>query len=343
MKNNPFTLTFGQKPLEYIPRLDQTSTIIDTFDVDRPTNHVFMISGVRGSGKTVMLSEISSYYDKKDDWFVLKISADTDLIEGALSELTRTSILKNVDFELGISVFGTGGNFHKGVSQLKGDSALRNALEKIAKQNKRVLFVIDKIVNNEYVKLFSSYFQIYLTQNYPVYLIMAGLYDNISNLQNERTLTFLYRAPKIFLEPLSIPAMTGRYQKVLEISKEEAMVMAKITNGYSFAFQILGFLKWENNKPIDELLDEFDYLLASYVYEKVWRELSEKDQQVVYMICQGMHKVSDLKEKLNMSPQLLNVYRKRLMERGIVDGSVRGILTLALPRFDIYVNAYCEM
>ena len=73
---------------------------------------------------------------------------------------------------------------------------------------KRQLFIIDEIINNQYVKLFVSNFQIYITKNYPVYLVMAGLYDNISNLQNEKSLTFLYRAPKIFLEPLSIPAVS---------------------------------------------------------------------------------------------------------------------------------------
>lgn len=343
MAENPFTLTFGQKPLEYIPRIDQTTAIIDTFNADRPTNHVFMIAGVRGSGKTVMLSEISTYYDKKDNWLVLRISADSDLIEGALSELTRTSIMKNIDFDIGVSVFGTGGNFHKGVSQLKGDAALRNAIEKVAKQNKRILFVIDEIVNNKYVKLFASYFQIYLTQDYPVYLIMAGLYDNISDLQNNQTLTFLYRAQKIFLEPLSLSAMAIRYQKVLNIPKPEALKMARLTNGYSFAFQILGYLKWGKDIAIVDLLDKFDDLLASYVYEKVWDELSEKDQKIVYEICQGITKVSDLRERLQMSSQLLNVYRKRLMERGVVNGSVRGLLTLALPRFDVYVNTYCEV
>ena len=41
-------------------------------------------------------------------------------------------------------------------------------------------------------------FQIYITQNYPVYLVMASLFDNISNLQNEKSLTFLYRSSKNF-------------------------------------------------------------------------------------------------------------------------------------------------
>lgn len=61
------------------------------------------------------------------------------------------------------------------------------------------------------------------------------------------------------------------------------------------------------------------------------------------MISQGFEKTIDIRTKLSISPQLLNTYRKRLMERGIVDGSVHGMLSLALPRFDEYINAYCEV
>ena len=53
---NPFTLTFGQKPVEFISRTDQIGRIINTFDMENPSNVVYMIAGVRGSGKTVSLA-----------------------------------------------------------------------------------------------------------------------------------------------------------------------------------------------------------------------------------------------------------------------------------------------
>ena len=206
-----------------------------------------------------------------------------------------------------------------------------------------ISFIIDEIINNSYVKVFASNFQIYITQNYPVYLVMAGLFDNISNLQNEKSLTFLYRAPKIFLEPLSIPAITTSYRSVFDISPSEAVEMAKLTKGYPFAFQILGYLKWETNDDLEKLLPKFDEELIIYAYEKIWSELSELDRKIVYVISTGVYKTGEIREKLSISPQLLNTYRKRLMERGVVNGSVRGELTLALPRFEEYIEMYCEV
>ena len=51
----------------------------------------------------------------------------------------------------------------------------------------------------------------------------------------------------------------------------------------------------------------------------------------------------DIRERLGISPQLLNTYRKRLMDRGVADGSVRGELHLALPRFEVYIDTYCDV
>ncbi len=160
-----------------------------------------MIAGVRGSGKTVSLSVIADHYAERNDWFVLRLSADSDLIAGAISELNRV---------VGLSV-------QKIDQQLENDAILRNLLEK------------------------------------------------------------------------------------------------------------------------------FDGALASYAYEKIWSELSDLDRKIVYVIANGYEKTIEIRTQLSISPQLLNTYRKRLMERGIVDGSVHGVLTLALPRFDAYIDAYCDV
>ena len=80
---------------------------------------------------------------------------------------------------------------------------LRNILEKLKNKGKKVLFIIDEIINNSYVKVFASNFQIYITQNYPVYLVMAGLFDNISNLQNEKSRHFYIVLQKFFWNHLA--------------------------------------------------------------------------------------------------------------------------------------------
>lgn len=45
---NPFTLSFGKKPVQYISRLAQTNQTLTAFQEKNPTNQFFMITGVRG-------------------------------------------------------------------------------------------------------------------------------------------------------------------------------------------------------------------------------------------------------------------------------------------------------
>ncbi len=49
---NPFSLSFGMEPKEYITRTQQINMIIDSFSDESPSSYLFMLSGVRGAGKT---------------------------------------------------------------------------------------------------------------------------------------------------------------------------------------------------------------------------------------------------------------------------------------------------
>ena len=69
----------------------------------------------------------------------------------------------------------------------------------MTKKKKRLLITIDEVTNTKKMRIFASAFQIFVRQDYPIFLLMTGLYENIHELQNEKSLTFLYRAPKLRL------------------------------------------------------------------------------------------------------------------------------------------------
>ena len=58
--SNPFTLSFGKKPAQFISRITQTNEIVENFRADVPSNQIYMLTGVRGSGKTVMMTTVSN-------------------------------------------------------------------------------------------------------------------------------------------------------------------------------------------------------------------------------------------------------------------------------------------
>ncbi len=339
---NPFTLSFGKKPATYISRPMQTEMILDQFRMTTPTNQVFMITGVRGSGKTVMLANIVSTLSEEKEWVIIEMSPERDLLKGLAARLYNSGMQKYyIDAKIDLSFLGMGLTL-KGANPVTDiDTAIEKMLAVLKKQGRKLLITIDEAVNSRYVREFSGMFQIYMRQDYPVYLLMTGLYENIYNLQNEKTLTFLYRAPKIVLAPLSAPAIVSTYKKMFSISNETAMEMAALTKGYPFAFQVLGYLCWESEDPLDlpEIMPLYDQYLDEYVYSKIWSELSELDKTIVReMAASHDVRVTDIREKSHMSTEQFSVYRRRLINKGIINGDRYGYIELMLPRFDVFVN-----
>ena len=338
--DNPFVPGFRKKPQEYIDRTEQENIIIDTFAMQNPSAQTFMVAGIRGSGKTVLLSKLSQHYAADKNWVVLNLASDMDILSASVAELQSRPELRRIHLNLGITVAGVSISNRSNEAVTDNGVLLKQMISELEKKGKKILFLIDEIVSNSFVQNFCSIFQILVSENKPVYLVMAGLYENIMSLQNKKTLTFLYRAPKILLEPLSLGAIADRYSSVLQIPVEEAVAMAKETKGYPFAFQILGYLCFQRKENYQKLLSEYDHYLAVYAYEKVWSELSEMDRTVIRVIASGKTSIKDIRESLNISPQLLNVYRMRLIQQGIADGSHRGELTITLPRFEKFIELY---
>ena len=64
MKQNPYTLVFGKEPLQNISRAAQMTDIIESFTASPALQQIYMITGVRGSGKTVFMTELSKELQK---------------------------------------------------------------------------------------------------------------------------------------------------------------------------------------------------------------------------------------------------------------------------------------
>ena len=337
---NPFTLTFGKSPLEPVDRPVQTNEIIDAFTADPVNQQMFIITGVRGSGKTVMMSEIAHRLREKDNWIVIELNPATDLLLNMLSKLNSNAVCSSIikSARINLSFFGFGAEIEGSTPITDAETAIIEILERIHKKGKRLLITIDEVTNNKYMHIFASAFQIFVRQDLPVFLLATGLYENIDELQNEKNLTFLYRAPKIPLKPLNQQAIATKYQNIFKIDTLRASEMAKLTRGYPFAFQVLGYLTWNNHGDYKSIINEYMQYLSEFVYDKIWSELSLKDRQVAIGIAQVPDgKILDIRNLLDMETNEFNPYRKRLIKKGILSGEPRGYVSFTLPLFSEYV------
>lgn len=340
--SNPYLLTFGKEPIEHIDRLKEKQTVLDDFLTSVPTQQVYMVTGVRGSGKTVFMTDISqNLKGKSKDWIIVDLNPTApDLIKEAGAILSSENDLARIfqNARLNLSLFGFGLEVSNSVPISDAQTALEKMLSSLAKKKKKVLFTIDEVTITHAMKAFTFAFQQFLRKNLPVYLLMTGLYKNISDLQNQDNLTFLYRAPQIVLTPLNINAMAVNYEKNIGLSKTDALDMAKLTKGYSFAFQVLGHLLYDANGNYENLIPEFRQYLEDMSYDKIWSELSGKDRQILEALAESESgKNSETMELAGLSDNEFNPYRRRLIKKGVVDGSVRGYLSFTLPFFREFI------
>ncbi|MCR4797774.1 MAG: ATP-binding protein [Lachnospiraceae bacterium] len=342
---NPYTLTFGKEPINMISRNSQLNEITSTFDDTLPSQQVYMVTGVRGAGKTVFMTEVSDIMRKKHEWIVLELSPEKDMLNSLVAKLSSESefatIFKNAKINLSFWGFGLEVTGAAPISDL--EVAATKMIESLAKHGKKVLITVDEVATTQHMREFASTFQILLRRNLPVFLIMTGLYDNINRLQNEKTLTFLYRAPKIELKPLNISSIAENYKQIKGIDEASALQAAKSTRGYSFAFQVIGHFLWDNGGEFEKALAESRQYLEDYSYEKIWSELSNIDRQVLHAVASVKGgRIAAIREMLNLDTNHFNPYRNRLIKKGLLDGSTRGYLRFTLPFFEDYTMVMWE-
>ncbi|MCR5156079.1 MAG: hypothetical protein K6C96_05325 [Butyrivibrio sp.] len=342
-ERNPFAISFGRIPNQYISRDLLVDGIIDTLNSDVVEEQAFKITGIRGTGKTVTLTEISQRMKEDRDWIVVDLKSTSDITQNLVATLYSEYpfLTKFVDASLNLSAFGIGLNVSGRSPVASIDVALKQLMVEVKKHKKRVLITIDEVRKTDALVDFIQEFQILMRENLPIYLVVAGLYEDIDDIENTDGLTFFLRAERCDMAPLNIGIIKETYKESLDLSDEVAYELAVMTKGYAFAYQAFGKYMWESkSKTItDIVIAKVDAALSQMVYDKIWSELTERDKWFLQFIVQK--DVMTATELLEMTKKKHNEWsepRKRLIEKGIIDGSIRGKISLKLPRFKEYVE-----
>ncbi|MBE5889686.1 MAG: ATP-binding protein [Lachnospiraceae bacterium] len=339
---NPYELTFGKNPNQSISRASEASDIIESFTSTPSTQQVFMITGVRGCGKTVFMTNIAKQLKSQKDWLVIELNSSQNYLVNLAAELSATQKISKLlkQSNVNISALGVSLGINSSTNSTGNEQIyIRNILEHLKKQNKRLLICIDEATASKEMREFASAYQIFVREELPVYLLMTGLYENIKEIRDEKNLTFLYRAPEIKLKPLNIGTIAANYATNFDLDESASLDMAKLTKGYSFAFQVLGYYTYRHNGDYMAALAEYRQYLEDYSYEKIWAECSTEDKKLLFALAQSQTgKAKELKEILGWDDKKYPPYRDRLLKRQIVESESYGYLQFMLPEFDKFVK-----
>ncbi len=342
MAENPYSLMFGRIPKQYISRPVETDDIISDFYADIPSQTVYIITGIRGQGKTVLLTDIEKRLSQDKKWTVVNlIPSEPDLVDALAKRLLRRQTLKKIFMgtSVDISLFGLNLHLSNGGEIYDPASEIEDVLQEMERHGRRLLVTIDEASKTEQMRTFAGTFQSLMRRDLPIFLLMTGLYENIESLQETKDLTFLYRAPKVMLSPLDIGRAAENYEHVLSLPQDQAVRYASETKGYSFAFQTLGYYLWRyGNDGEKAVSDAIDYV-GRYSYRKIYAELSEKEKKIIQVIAKsGEGRVSDILRLGNLTNGEWSPYRRRLIDKDILTAKKRGYVSFTLPWFGRFVR-----
>ncbi len=344
--SNPFNITFGEEPASLIDRKEEFLKIVSTFESDSPESKITIITGPRGCGKTVLLSQVKHHFDERADWITADLTQYSNMLEQLAAKLYENGKLKHLFLKGEFNFSFRGLSFSiRGESPVSNvETLLERMLGYLKSKGKCVLVTIDDVASGDYLRQFIQSYQSFLREKYPLFLLMTGLHENISNLQTTRNLTFLLRAPKLVLPRLSLRAIALAYRSALGIDDKRSIDLAKLTNGYAYAYQLVGnaLYKSKSDKLSKAELDAIDLSLEENAYSIIWKNMSGEDKKMAYAMLDHA-KASDIMQKLGITNSKYQVYRKRLINIGIADDSARGSLSFSLPRFKEFVRFQKEI
>lgn len=363
---NPFNPSFGKVPEIFLGRSGILKKIVQGLENYNSPYQTTMIYGVRGVGKTSLLTDVAHTMKKKENWIVVNLIPNVNLMSNLMESIYQqaTSEVKKVLDRIDgvkLSAFKEAVDieFHKSSYKFTTQVMLESVLKKLKAQGIHLLVTIDEAASTEEIKNFAALYQVMIREEYWISLIMTGLPEQISELQNDKVLTFLLRSKKIKLDPLKAMDIKYRYKRVFtqanrKLSDDLATKMTLLTNGYAYAFQLLGYLVWESeNSVITEetlksILDEYKEELYSNVYSKIYTELSSMDRKFIDAMIKFISEKQDnrgrqipiayIEKELGKPHNYVVNYRHRLLEDQVIEAPQRGSVQFTLPFFKEFVE-----
>ena len=351
---NPFSTTFSKYPeFSYISTKEPLE-MLENFSYESPTESVYKIIGLRGSGKTVIMAYVQDALKSKENaengWVVYTLNPARDMLSQLSANLYNEKFIKesvkSKSISLSAQVLGTGGGI--GFSKETDDRfydvgvEIRKMLDVAKEKHKKILICIDDVSKTPDMVVFALEFGGWLISGYPVYIICTGLYENVLEIGNTKNLTFFRRGTTIETKPLNQVRMSEMYRSKLGVDVDTGKKMASITRGYAYAFQQLGsiYFKDGDKRPLSEIVDDLKQELYSYSYEKIWEELSPDDRFLVSLLTdKEEYKRSEILTLMGDKAANYSVYRDRLMKRGVIRAR-QGYIGLNPPFFADYIKEY---
>ena len=358
MLENPFTPTFGEVPLHMAGREALLGELSLAFkSTHRHPNLTTAITGARGTGKTALLSTAANEAEKLG-WIAVRTVALPGMLNDifitarrASAHLVSSGVSKKLSgIEIG-QVVSVQWENEKELSSWR--SNMSDLLDELAKQDIGLLITVDEVQPklSEMVRLAAIY-QLFVTEGRKVSLLMAGLPNNILQIENDKTVSFLRRAQKYQLGRIPDYDVKDAMKRTIEesgrtiaeASLDEAVAAA---DGFAYMMQLVGFRIWNQHPDEHEItredtadgiklaLQEFRDRIVRVTYDA----LSAGDKRFLQVMATSDKDltISEIAEQLGKTQSYATQYKNRLLGQGVIGESSNRTLRFDLPQMKNYV------
>lgn len=356
---NPFTHTPGRVGDANIATTLEEK-VYENFLYPQPSECVYKITGIRGSGKTVIFGNILRHYKtsemKADGWLVYDVSSARNQISTLISylllepEVKKALLAEKANLNVSIPFVGISAGVDT-KTDYDDEVRLEQLIGILVKANKKIIIGIDDIAKTEamtefcsvYAKLIRNTLEDEIAAPWPVYLICSGVYQNFYELGEVPNLTFFKRAAELRTEPFPMPAMAIKYEDMAQMDEDEAISFAKMTKGFAYAYQVFGSAYFEHKDKGEEyVIKQAKSELFSQCYEKIWKELPDGEREILRIVSTGPKKRKEVLEELGGKGSY-QVNSTALKKMGLLADSSEsyGVAEITLPFFGEYIQKYC--
>lgn len=376
MAQNPFKPTAGKMP----PILIGRRPVIDDF-VEGIQNgagapgRLMLMTGQRGFGKTVMLTELGRVA-REHDWDVVSDTASEGLCARLVAALSpRGPRLSWASIAPEVSLAGVASARLGSVELAAGEQGaltLRRAIEsRLAKvgDGKGIAFTIDEAqaASLEDMTALATALQHVIrdedmrdvpdSRKKGVALVFAALPSLMDELLNDRVLTFLRRSMQRELAEVSLPDVRSAYVETVResgkaISEEDALAAARAACGYPYMIQLIGYYMWQaaerrgscviESADVETGISDAVLAFGDAVCAPLLDGLTPAQRAFVQAMAADdpePSRLSDISERTRRSMSWANKYRASLIKERVVEPEGRGLLRLTTPHLAEYIRA----
>lgn len=354
---NPFVPTFGSRPPVLAGR-DRRELVIEVgeaFD-DAPGHpeRAAIFAGLRGVGKTVLLSEVQREAQERG-WLVIQLDATTGSF---LPQLNRycAAILADIHAPApkriltGVKAFGIELSASP-LPQPPADFDLRGAITEIClwlrEHEAGLLITVDEIhgATRDEIRLFGAIFQhVGQRDGLPLAFAAAGYPSFVEESARDNQATFLQRCSWHEIASIDPRDVRAAFRETIEqaggtIDAAALERVATAIGGYAYMFQLAGYSTWRRAEEVRAIgiadveagIVDARTKMGRSLFEPMWRETSELARR--FLIAVALHDedevgVAVIQKALDRTPQLVNDYRAQLIGAGWLQQVRRGVVRL---------------